>query len=399
MESTALATVLSTSRPQRPFHLHQHIPQTLNMMRSLIFAQALSIASASCTWKIVDIPRIRAEDFTVSAFWDDSISQSPVIITGIAEYWANSMDFFQFLRNECAAAALPVMSQANDPTLWANLEMKGDWRMDEFIDYVLTESEDDQQSKLYGFDLVINDQCPELLDHIQIPRYFNECVLQNDHVKGHFQRHRGNSHMFDWPTLMVGPAGSTSALHTDAQGFPFWMMLLEGKKHFRVLPYNSNYHLTGPRPTYEFQPPPSGKEFRGVVLEEYFAGGTFKFDGFNPDFAKYPELCEAELHEGILEKGEIIYVPNSAPHGVMNLEHTIAITSNFFNPQDRAQGEWLLKNCDAPDAMERGFSESVCDYMIGRVRQRRDFPGPEIDLDFHTYMTEQYFAQSFNEEA
>ena len=65
-------------------------------------------------------------------------------------------------------------------------------------------------------------------------------------------------------------------------------------------------------------------------MKDYYGGGTFRFDGFDPDFGMYPKLCQAEVHEGILEKGEIIYVPNSARHGVVNLEHTIAITANFF---------------------------------------------------------------------
>ena len=356
-------------------------------------------SSTACTWNVVDIPRIHVNDVSVQDFWDGTLSESPVIITGLAESWFRDTDYFHFLRDECAEAEVPIMAKAENPEVWANLENKGFMRMDNFVDYVLEESDKyDTGEKLYGFDLQISQECPVLLDQIKIPRFFNECVLQNDHVKGHFQKFRGNTGTFAWPTLMLGPQGSTSALHVDSQGFPFWMMLLEGRKHWRVLPYKANYHLTGQDPTFENHPPPSGYEFRGVVMEEYYGGGTFRFDGFDPDFKKYPELCQAEVHEGILEKGEIIYVPNSAPHGVVNLEHSIAITANFFNPQDRAHGEWMVKNCEARDAAKKGFTSEVCDYMFHRVRQRRDYTGPSIDLDYQTYMDENYFAQDFDSE-
>ena len=356
-------------------------------------------SSCACTWKVVDIPRIHADDISVQDFWDGTISESPVIITGLAESWFRNTDYFHFLKDNCAEAKMPIMGKVKNPEVWANLEGKGTMPMDKFIDYVLDESENyGTEEKLYGFDLQISDECPVLLDQIKVPRFFNECVLQNDHVKGHFQKFRDNHSTFAWPTLMIGPEGSTSALHMDSQGFPFWMMLLEGRKHWRVLPYKANYHLTGEGPTSEYAPPPYGYDFRGIVMEQYYGGGTFRFDGFNPDFKKYPKLCEAEVYDGILEKGEIIYVPNSAPHGVVNLEHAIAITANFFNPQDRAHGEWMLKNCNGPDAAERGFTSDVCDYMIHRVRHRRDYNGPDMDLDFDLYMDENYFAQDFDGE-
>jgi hypothetical protein len=355
--------------------------------------------SSACSWKVVDIPRIHADDISVQDFWDGTISDSPVIITGLAESWFRDTDFFHFLRDECASAAMPIMAKTENPKVWASLQGKGTMRMDNFIDYVLDESHKfDVHEKLYGFDLQISQECPVLLEQFKIPRFFNECVLQNEHVKGHFQKVRNNPAVFAWPTLMLGPEGSTSALHLDSQGFPFWMMLLEGRKHWRVLPYKANYHLTGAHPTREYHPPPYGYEFRGIIMEDYYGGGTFRFDGFDPDFKKYPKLCQAEVHEGILEKGEIIYVPNSAPHGVVNLEHTVAVTANFFNPLDRAHGEWMIKNCNAPDAAKKGFTSDVCDYMIHRVTHRRDYNGPETDLDFQTYMDEDYFAQDFDGE-
>ena len=149
------------------------------------------------------------------------------IITCLAEARFRDTDFFHFLSDECATAAMPIMAKAENPEVWANLEGKGTMRMDNFIDYVLDESDKfDVDGKLYGFDLQISRECPVLLERFKIPRFFNECVLQNEHIKGHFQKVRNNPSVFAWLALMLGIEGSTSALHLDSQGFPFWMMLL-----------------------------------------------------------------------------------------------------------------------------------------------------------------------------
>jgi hypothetical protein len=39
-----------------------------------------------------------------------------------------------------------------------------------------------------------------------------------------------------WPSLFVGPKGTTSATHTDSGGSHFWMALLHGQKHWRIFP-------------------------------------------------------------------------------------------------------------------------------------------------------------------
>lgn len=354
-----------------------------------------------CQWKSVDIPRIDANDIgTVEDFYD-KYSESPVIITGIVdETWGLTDEEpewdFDFLLDKCPQAELPIMEKVHDSEQWANLVMEGVMPLEDFVQYVEEESQE-QENKLYGFDLVIRQECPELLPFFKVPRFCNECVLQSDHVRGHFQEEFDEEAIFAWPTMMIGPQGSTSALHVDNEGLPFWMALLKGRKHWRVLPYKANYNLTGPDPHEQFHPPPFGKDFRGAVLEEYYGGGTYEFDGFDPDFKEYPSLCHAEMHEGILEAGEVIYVPNSAPHGVINLEHTIAITANYFHPLDKSQQQWLRKNCNEADE-DRGYSHEVCRYMFDRIRHREENLGPQEDLDLESYMNEHYFQQNFDEE-
>lgn len=374
------------------------------MLRITLLLPLLNMAAAvatdgSCTWKVVDIPRIHADDVPTEDFMD-KYWEAPVIIQGIADDWAHDEDWYDLLRDSCPKSFIPIMKKGHDdPELWANLEPSNEMQVDEFLDYLWQESgKEKDEDKKYGFDLVLTQDCPAILPYFKMPRYFNECIMQNDVVRDHFEEVEHKDAAFAWPTMMVGPQGTTTAMHTDIQGLPFWMMMLEGRKHFRIFPYKANYNLTGPYPTEDYQPPAFGYHFRGTVLEEYYGGGSFDFDTFNPDFTKYPKLCDAVMHEAILEPGEILFVPNSAPHGVHNLDHTVGISSNFFHPRDKSQKEWLILNCNDDKAEQLGFSPKACKYMMDRVEHRENNAGPVIDLDVLTYMDEHYFAQNFDEE-
>lgn len=360
------------------------------LVLSLALLVCVCTAVPAC-WKVVEIPRIHAKDVSISEFYS-TYSETPVIIQGVAESFTQQWSF-DFLKEKCPMAQIPVMKTSNNSEVWAHLEFVGNQQLQEFIRYMFEQSSQDEQ-KLYGFDLLIREQCPALIPYFKVPRYFNECLLQAGLVKDHFTKVFETA-VFAWPSMMVGPQGSSSALHLDNQGLPFWMTLFEGRKHWRVLPYKANYHLTGKEVNDEFQPPAHGDEFRGSVLEEYYGGGTFNFDVFDPDFKEFPELCKAEVHEGILEKGEIMYIPNSAPHGVINLNHTIAITSNYFSPFDRAQIRWLEKNCEVKDAEDRGFSPTICSYLFDRISFRKNNRGPPDDLLLTDVDDPEYFKQNF----
>ena len=196
-------------------------------------------------------------------------------------------------------------------------------------------------------------------------------------------------------------------MHRDNNGLPFWVMVLEGSKHWRILPYGANYHLAGEEPTFDFIPPPHGKEFQGGVLDDLEGGDgstSYLFDAFAPDFEEFPILCEAEMHEAMVHAGDVIYIPNSAPHGAMNIEDTIAVTANHFHPLDVVQGAWLKRNCEEYDPEEEEeedpikFTVELCDYMKSRINHRNDNIGPQNDLSYVQYMSDRFFLQHFESE-
>mmetsp|Transcript_108559 Transcript_108559/g.338415 ORF Transcript_108559/g.338415 Transcript_108559/m.338415 type:complete len:182 (+) Transcript_108559:3-548(+) len=71
------------------------------------------------------------------------------------------------------------------------------------------------------------------------------------------------------------------------------------------------------------------------ALEPHFIAerNGFAFDPFEPDFVSNPELATAIVYEHVLEAGQLLYIPNGAPHAAYNLEDAIAISGNYLDPQ------------------------------------------------------------------
>jgi len=124
-----------------------------------------------------------------------------------------------------------------------------------------------------------------------------------------------------WPTLIAGPKGSRTGLHRDTHNFAFYMVLFAGKKWWR---------------TFLDDDAGSNAYFRLDL-------NAFTFDPFDPDFHKYPRLQDATVYETVLEPGELIYIPEGLPHGVRNLEDTVAVSGNFLDA--RSLGYWKARTC------------------------------------------------------
>lgn len=62
----------------------------------------------------------------------------------------------------------------------------------------------------------------------------------------------------------------------------------------------------------------------------------FQVDALNPDLEKYPAAAylgqtNGGPYEGVLEEGDLIFIPADCPHFVANLDDTIAISANYVD--------------------------------------------------------------------
>jgi len=112
-----------------------------------------------------------------------------------------------------------------------------------------------------------------------------------------------------WPALFIGPEGSGSGLHIDAIDSHFYMILLQGKKHWVVFPPNATAALS---PNH---------------LTNHLSADAFQSNAGEV----YPLLKSVPRYECILEPGEIIFVPASSAHQVKNLEDSLALSGNYVD--------------------------------------------------------------------
>ncbi|RHX97510.1 hypothetical protein DYB26_008479 [Aphanomyces astaci] len=149
----------------------------------------------------------------------------------------------------------------------------------------------------------------ELTPQVTIPAYFARDYLQQT------------------PDLFVGPRGSESATHVDSFGSNFWMALVQGRKRWRLV-HPNDMHLLYP------------------TWHAGSADVVYGVDLASTDESKGDSLCplHARVWECVLEAGDILFVPAGTPHFVQNLEHTVAVSSNYIDATNWTQASSALKH-------------------------------------------------------
>jgi len=136
----------------------------------------------------------------------------------------------------------------------------------------------------YLFDWSVQRNCPSLLEGAILPSYIASDQLQ---------MFSGRPIADSWPSLLVGPKGTRSALHVDGFATHFWMVMFKGKKRWRVYA-REDESLLYPNPL----------------------SNKIGFDGHSPDFEKFPLSSLADYYDVELKSGEMILLPYDFPHQV-----------------------------------------------------------------------------------
>lgn len=157
------------------------------------------------------------------------------------------------------------------------------------------------------------------------------------------------------PTLFVASGGTSSGLHVDFLQTNFWMAMCSGRKRWRLMPREdlpllSPVYLTDLNAAFPF-------DLNDVEAAQV---GAFQF----PD-----ELRLVRLQEGILEPGDLIFVPRGWPHQVENLETAVAVSANFI---DRSN---LSESLAEAEALGQVFEDPF--HLAEVLRQAKASGRPE----------------------
>lgn len=236
----------------------------------------------------------------MNLFFNKYHSKDPVVIKGAMNHWPAMKWTPENLAARCMGAEVPIYAydlQADD---WAALRQDGNMAIQEYFKTQFGKSASDPakaEDQYYALEMSLRSECPSLLEDIRIPKFFADDMLV---------RYFGKS---PWPTLIVGPRGTRSGLHRDTHNFPFYMALFSGRKRFIVFDDSD----PGLAPYY---------------MKDQ---NTFHIDPFEPNFWRYQSLGNSAPYEFELKAGDLLYIPNGAPHAAKNLDDTIAISGNFLD--------------------------------------------------------------------
>jgi len=171
-------------------------------------------------------------------------------------------------------------------------------------------------SNLYVHDLNIEEFCPELLNKIQISKYFVDDILPWAHRDVH------------WPSIFFGSVGSGSGMHLDNLASSFTMTQVIGHKLWLIAPYEHRAKFRKLVPHNTSDPTTITQRPEKPFLQS--ATQVF-VDVFSPNFTQFPLASKAPVAIGVLQPGDTMYLPGRWLHAVKNLDDNVGVARNFIS--------------------------------------------------------------------
>jgi len=287
-----------------------------------VFALTLAVQYAAAA-QVIPISRQYAADLSYEEFDASFLDRAPVIIKG-ASICPRGIQLHN-VASHCNNKRRFRMSVQGQENKWAGLTRlrKPGLSISDFISSMGTSG-----LPRYLFDINTFEVCPVLMDKVRIPAHvsavfmhqwageWEECML------GHFN-------------LFVTEQGFRTNLHNDHQNYAFVASMCEGRKRWRIVAnadFAAHFKELG--------------GWGGLGVE----GRLFLGDLEQP-FETWSETSRlvksnVTVYEGILEPGEMLYIPGGAPHAAETLEHSLMFASNDGSLDSMKQ---LQETCKAAE--------------------------------------------------
>lgn len=272
----------------------------------------------------------RRSDLSYQEFISQYVSRGvPVIITdyGTSRLFTDQpsdQDPWKLITERCGSMNVEVMRlRAEQWDVWARL--LPDYNLTR-LDTFVSEIEKPDMAGAYVFDRSLTDVgrfgCGALLQNFVLPQYFAQDVLKNRVIE---VRHREDP-FHGHPSLFVGAANSSSALHIDRFESHFWQALLAGRKRWQLFAIPENW--------------------KQRLLYEQAGWGTLPVAPGDSEqrLARYPLARVAAQYQVEFEvlAGEILFIPAGMAHSSWNPEPSIAISMNYVDHTNAAAAAQAL---------------------------------------------------------
>jgi len=193
------------------------------------------------------------------------------------------------------------------------MAMKFGMTLNEYMDYmaIWEEAQIPEPKHLidyFGMPFSIHTQawaafCPEFLKDFKVPRFFPVDYMATNPG---LQAIIGS----DMPEAFIAPRSSVAyPMHLHPFSTSVWLQLLEGRKRWWLFPYLQNVDALSP----------------------YQAGYTFDASPISPDYVLHPEFRQVQGWEGVLEAGELLFMPAGMVHQVLNEETSYMVSFQYLD--------------------------------------------------------------------
>ena len=218
--------------------------------------------------KTTPVPVVMAKDMSVERFvTEHALPGKPVVIRGLNMTPKKPWTLDHFART-CGDVKVQLNTKSTKTTNWGGLVDAGTMPLGEFVrEYARNET----MRRWYLHDWSLNRYCPDVFgqppyDEFVVPKYF---------AGDYFQRIPWSGYDHTWPSLFIGAANTSSALHVDSGATNFWMYLMTGRKKWRFWDREQAFNL--------YLKPPNTQHFR--------------FRAFDVDLERNPLLADAPMYE------------------------------------------------------------------------------------------------------
>jgi hypothetical protein len=316
--------------------LHSLIRRVERQMRAVELARAC--APSRCPVPIGQVDRVRAGELSVRDFLVRyALPRRPCVFVGLgAEVVRDSPvtwtvhDWQRMLATPTptpAAARFCEAVSAAPARLKVRIDESSEWaRLEDaqapatrLRDAVAHASEPGNAAYLFDYSLALN--CPQLLVGLRVPKYFASDLLQSCAPEGALYRET-------WPSLFIGPRGTSCALHVDTFGSHFWCALLDGVKRWAFFPEGQ---LGGLGVDFSLSQDGSFAGRADELVDALHAAPlqSLEREGVACEWAATagltPLVCE-------LGPGDALFVPAGMPHGVRNVEGpALSLSANYVD--------------------------------------------------------------------
>ncbi|MBJ8018191.1 cupin-like domain-containing protein [Bacillus cereus group sp. N34] len=230
----------------------------------------------------------RRENLTYEEFIKEyAIPRKPVILSGGINSWpAMSKWKPEYLKAKYGSTVVTIhRCTPGDRDMYETT-------LGEYIDYYLSQTNENTEKDPWYCDWSFVKNCPELLNYYENPVYFKE----------NWTRFIPKLKTNDLRWIFIGPKNTWTPLHCDFAGTSAWNALLSGQKKWVFFPPEHTAYM-----------------YDGQV------------DAFAPNLKKFPEFEKATPLYGIQQAGDIVYTPSGWWHQVRNETHTICVSENFID--------------------------------------------------------------------